>query len=135
MVEQRLTISQLAGAAGIPTSTIRYYERIGLVVPEDRTGGNYRLYGRESLRKLKFIRSAQAVGFTLEDIQSLLGHADGGPVCGDVQALIEARLADIDRRLRDLRHVQRVLKEALRQCRESHPRAACRVVKELKEQE
>ena len=68
------TISQLSKAAEIPTTTVRYYERIGLVEPEDRSQGNYRLYSNESLKKLKFIRAAQAVGFTLEDVKLSLIH-------------------------------------------------------------
>ena len=65
----QFTISQLAKAADVPTSTLRYYERVGLVIPETRSHSNYRLYGDESLEKLKFIRAAQAVGFTLEDVK------------------------------------------------------------------
>ena len=62
------TISQLARAAETPTTTVRYYERIGLFEPADRSQNNYRLYSDESLRKLRFIRAAQAIGFTLDDV-------------------------------------------------------------------
>lgn len=74
---KRLTISELAKAAGIPTTTLRYYERIRLVEPEDRSCGNYRLYGDQSLKKLKFIRAAQAIGFTLvtERLNPVLPHS------------------------------------------------------------
>ena len=57
-MSKQYTISQLAQAADIPTTTVRYYERVGLVEPEDRSVGNYRLYSEESLRKLKFIPAA-----------------------------------------------------------------------------
>ncbi|MBI2481116.1 MAG: MerR family transcriptional regulator [Planctomycetia bacterium] len=129
---QQYTISQLATAAEVPTSTVRYYERIGLVVPEDRSYGNYRLYGDESLRKLKFIRAAQAIGFTLDDVRALLGEGGSVPCCGDVRQLIEDRLGEIDQRLKDLRHVQRVLKDSLVKCRTSNPRQACHVLGALK---
>ena len=125
-------ISQLAKAADVPTTTVRYYERIGLVVPEDRSYGNYRLYGDESLQKLKFIRAAQAIGFTLDDVKALLGDGGQCPCCGDVQHLIEDRLADIDRRLKDLRRVQRLLKAALKKCQQSNARAHCQVIEELR---
>jgi DNA-binding transcriptional MerR regulator len=57
-MEIAYTISQLARAAGVPTSAVRYYERIGLLQPHGRTGGNYRLYGKEALERLRFIRAA-----------------------------------------------------------------------------
>lgn len=127
------TISQLAKAAGIPTTTIRYYERIGLVKPEDRSHGNYRLYGDESVEKLNFIRAAQAIGFTLDDIKSLLQDDRGRvPTCGSVQTLIEDRLSDIERRLKDLRHVRKVLKGALERCESQNSRERCHVVEGLR---
>lgn len=126
------TISQLAHAAKVPTTTIRYYERVGLVQPEDRSAGNYRLYNDESLRRLKFIRTAQAIGFTLDDVRMLLGSQDGSiPSCADVQCLIEDRLADIDARLKDLRHVQKVLKASIEKCRETEQAGCCHVIETL----
>jgi len=122
------TISQLAKAAGIPTTTVRYYERIGLLQPEDRSHGNYRLYSDESVDTLKFIRAAQSIGFTLDDVKALLGDDGKYPCCGDVQQLIEDRLADVDCRLKDLRCVQRVLKKALKKCQQSNARAHCHLI-------
>lgn len=131
-MSKRLTISELAKAAGIPTTTLRYYERIRLVGPEDRSCGNYRLYSEQSLKKLKFIRAAQAIGFTLEDVKSLLADGKGkAPTCGNVQGLIEARLTDVEERLKDLRHVRKVLKSALDQCQHQKQTDCCHVVKEL----
>jgi MerR family mercuric resistance operon transcriptional regulator len=128
----RYTISQLAHAAGVPTTALRYYERIGLVEPEDRSAGNYRLYSEESLRKLKFIRAAQGIGFTLDDIKTLL-TTDGGkvPRCRQVQPLLEQRLAEVDQKLRDLHEVQQVLKSALQKCHRSRPSEACCVISEI----
>lgn len=126
------TISQLAKAAQIPTTTVRYYERIGLVHPEDRSAGNYRLYSDESLQRLKFIRAAQAIGFTLDDVRALLGEGGSVPCCGDVQQLIEDRLGEIDQRLKDLRQVERVLKDALAKCHTRNARRACHVLESLK---
>ena len=128
-----LTISQLAEKAGIPTTTVRYYERIGLVEPEDRSAGNYRLYGRASLDKLKFVRAAQAIGFTLEDTRALLADESGSaPKCGAVQGLIEDRLADVEERLKDLRHVGKVLKSALVECQQQKNTDRCQVVDRLR---
>jgi len=130
---RQFTISQLAKQADIPTTTVRYYERIGLVEPEDRSHGNYRLYGSDSLKKLRFIRAAQAIGFTLEDVKSLLADDDGEtPTCGSVQGLIEDRLADVEQRLKDLRHVRKVLKSALEQCHQQKKSDCCHVVEGLR---
>ena len=129
--DEHLTISQLANAADVPTTTIRYYERIGLVKPEQRSYGNYRLYGEKSLDKLNFIRAAQAIGFTLDDVRSLLGDGKKAPCCGDVKLLIEDRLEDIKRKLKDLGHVQRVLNAAHKKCELSNPGRTCHVVESL----
>ncbi|GAA4469562.1 MerR family transcriptional regulator [Novipirellula rosea] len=126
-------ISQLDKAAGIPATTVRYYERIRLVVPETRSTGNYRLYGDESLKKVMFIRATQAIVFTLEDIKSLLATESGRtPTCGRVQKLIEARLTDIEDKLKDLRHVRKVLKSALVECQQHKKSDCCHVVTELR---
>jgi MerR family mercuric resistance operon transcriptional regulator len=133
-MSRRYTISQLAHAAEVPTTTVRYYERVGLVRPEDRSAGNYRLYSDESLQKLKFIRTAQAIGFTLDDVKALLSTPDSSAAsCRQVQSLIEERLAEVAQRLKDLRHVQQVLKLALAKCRETERDDCCHVIETLRE--
>ncbi len=132
-MSRKYTISQLAKAAGVPPTTLRYYERVGLLEPEGRSGGNYRLYTDESLRRLRFIRAAQSIGFTLDDVTALLGTCDGKPpACRDVQSLIELRLTDIDERLKDLRNVQRVLKTAMTKCKAGEQTGCCHVIETLR---
>ena len=122
VMSERRTIGQLAQAAGVPTTTVRYYERIGLLEPE----------GDASLQRLRFIRAAQAVGFTLDDIRTLLIAEDGSvPSCGDVQALISARLADVEQRLQDLYAVKRVLQSALQKCQRRDADEPCCVIASL----
>lgn len=83
--------------------------------------------------RLKFIRAAQRVGFTLEDVRQLLSIQDQGTsACRDVQGIISARLAEIDCRLRDLRAVRQVLGKMLEQCRESERRGRCYVMGRLR---
>jgi DNA-binding transcriptional MerR regulator len=131
-METTYTIGQLARAVGVPTSTVRYYERIGLLSPGGRTAGNYRLYGEEALARLRFIRAAQGTGFTLEHIIALLQLRDSTPsVCQDVQVLIEERLSDLEQRMADLRHVQRVLKATLTKCRETQWSGHCHILETL----
>ena len=129
---RQFTIGQLARQVEIPSSTVRYYERIGLLEPEDRSQGNYRLYSQKSLRRLRFIRAAQSIGFTLDDIRSLLGARNGRtPSCREVQSLIEERMADIDKQLRNLRQVQKLLESSLRQCRQTERAKCCHVINAL----
>lgn len=132
MSRSTYTISQLSKTAGIPTTTVRYYERVGLIEPEDRSAGNYRIYTDDSLRKVKFIRAAQGIGFTLDDIKQLLAAEVGKiPRCCDVQPLLEQRMADVEQRLRDLKNVKRVLQSALRKCNQGRPNDPCVVVESL----
>jgi MerR family mercuric resistance operon transcriptional regulator len=122
-----LSIGELAKAGGVPTSTVRYYERAGLLRPSRRSGANYRLYTSDDLRRLRFVRAAQATGFRLDDIKQLLRPAH----CNKVQSLIETRLAEVGARMSELRHVQKVLRGALDLCREHEATGRCAVVETL----
>ncbi len=122
-----LTIGELARAAEVPTSTVRYYEREGLVRASARSPSNYRLYSADDLERLRFIRAAQATGFSLEDVTKLLRPAP----CGRVQELIEDRLSRVEVRMKELRHVKRVLGAALETCHEHEATGRCRVVADL----
>ncbi len=126
------TIGELAQAAEVPTSTLRYYERIGLVQPAGRSAGNYRYYNEDALEQLRFIRSAQAIGFRLGDVQTLIDLRDGSTApCQEVQELIQERLADASKRMKDLRRVQRVLKSSLELCRKAERTGRCEVLNSL----
>ncbi len=124
---QRLTIGDLAEAAGVPASTVRYYERTGLLRRPPRSTSNYRLYEEEDVYRVRFIRAAQATGFTLDDVAALLRPSS----CRKVQRLIEERLEEVSARMKELRHVQRVLKAAFTTCVEHEPTGRCGVVDTL----
>ena len=126
-MKDRLTIGELARRAEVPVSTVRYYERSGLLQPSGRSAANYRLYSQEDLHRLRFVRAAQATGFTLDDITQLLRPAR----CGRVQDLIERRLEHVSDRMRELRHVRRVLQASLEECREHEETGRCRVIDTL----
>jgi DNA-binding transcriptional MerR regulator len=129
---KRLTISELAKTLEIASSTIRYYERIGLLPAEERSPGNYRLYGPSSLRRLRFIRAAQSIGFTLDDVKTLLSGQNGAsPSCRRVQQLIEKRLGEIETQLQSLGQVRKVLKSSLRKCRQTQQANCCHVITAL----
>ena len=82
---RRVTIGRLASTSGVPATTLRYYEREGLLAATDRSRSGYRLYDEAAVGRLSFIRSAQAVGFTLNDIRELL-QLDQDSSCSEVQA-------------------------------------------------
>ncbi len=129
------TIGRLAKAADVPVSTVRYYEQRGLLDPEHRTHSSYRIYGEEGLRRLRFIRSAQTAGFTLEDIAHLLELRDGrADPCGEVRTIVENRLERVSQQLKELRRVQRVLKETVQWCHTPKTPGCCEVIAELDEQ-
>ena len=122
-----MTIGELAGAAEVPISTVRYYERAGILKASRRSASNYRLYSEEDAERLRFIRAAQATGFTLEDIKGLLRPAP----CGRVRRVIERRLEVVEDRMHGLQHVRRVLRRSLAECREHEETGRCKVVDEL----
>jgi MerR family mercuric resistance operon transcriptional regulator len=131
-MEQQFTIGELARAASVPTSTVRYYERVGILQPAGRTDGNYRVYGEAALERLQFIRAAQATGFTLDDITSLLPLQAGIPAaCKKVQGLIRERLTEVRKRMDDLRRVEQVLESALGKCERSEPTGHCETLDKL----
>ena len=121
------TIGELARAASVPTSTVRYYEREGILRPAGRSSSNYRLYSQQDVERLRFIRAGQATGFTLRDVTELLRPAP----CGKVQGLIERRLEAVADRMRELRHVQRVLRRSLEECHRHERSGRCRVIDDL----
>ena len=122
-----LTIGELATSAGVPTSTVRYYERAGLLQASGRSSANYRLYSEEDAQRLRFIRAAQGTGFSLNDVKQLLRPAP----CRRVQRLIEHRLESVEARMRELRHVRRVLKQSQSACQAHEQSGRCRVVDDL----
>ena len=126
-----LTIGAVADAVGVAATTLRFYEREGILPPSCRTAKGYRLYDEEAVHRLQFIRAAQAVGFTLADTRALLG-LNAETSCREVRTLIERRLHDVDRKLEDLKRVRSTLSTALVRCRRS--KRGCAVLADLKKQ-
>lgn len=127
-----MTIGQLARSVGVPDSTIRFYERSGLLRPTGRTAGNYRYYDQDVGERLTFIRAAQAAGFELSDIKSMLAFQDGRVApCAEVKALVAARLKGVRSQLQKLRHVEEVLVRFERACGQRQRRKGCPVLETL----
>ena len=112
-----LTIGKLAVAAGVNLETVRYYERRKLMEPPARSDSGYRQYGVRDLQRLRFIKRAQSLGFTLRDISDLLSlRLDRKTKCGEVRRLAEVKLGNIEQKIRDLRKIKKSLAELLRAC-------------------
>lgn len=98
-------------------------------MPDERSGGNYRRYGDAALERLRFIKSAQAAGFTLKDIEFLLDFRDGDVApCREVQDLIGVRLAKVDEEIKHLAHVRDVLSRWMGVCRKAARTGRCGVL-------
>ncbi|HJU25040.1 MAG TPA: heavy metal-responsive transcriptional regulator [Rhodanobacteraceae bacterium] len=114
---RHLTIGSLARAAGVGIDTIRYYEREGLLPPPRRRDSGYRDYDRGTVERLRFIRRAKTLGFTLDDIRELLAlSVDHERGVRDVKRRAETRLAELERRIRELQGMRRGLKRLIAQC-------------------
>jgi MerR family mercuric resistance operon transcriptional regulator len=112
-----LTIGRLATAAGVNLETVRYYERIGLMSPPDRTPGGHRSYRTEDRTRLAFIRRARELGFSLDNIRTLLALAEPGrQSCSEIREIASDHLCDVHAKIADLSRLATVLEEAVRQC-------------------
>ncbi len=126
------TIGKLAGAEGVAAETLRYYERLGLLRPEARTEAGYRLYGEEARRRLRFIRRAQALGFTLSEIGELLALGEEPEASmAEVKALTSEKLADIEQRIADLERMRDALSALHQRCPGHGPRHECPILESL----
>lgn len=113
----RATIGTLSKLTGCNVETIRYYERIGLLPAPPRTEGGHRVYGDVHARRLTFVRRSRELGFAIEEVRELLSLVDGKRyTCDEVQALTLDHLADVKKKLADLRQLERVLRKMAAQC-------------------
>jgi Hg(II)-responsive transcriptional regulator len=131
-----LTISQIARAAAVNVQTIRYYERRGLFPPASRTPAGYRQYGQAAVRRLRFVKRAQTLGFTLQEIEQLLALRARGPgICPDVQRQLRGKIAVVDQKLRELEGLRRVLERLSDNCLSRDAIDECPVLEALEEGE
>lgn len=139
MIEKRnvelLTSGRVAKAAGVNGETLRYYERHGLLPVPPRTASGYRCYPPDAVRRVRFIKKAQALGFSLREIKALLGlRADGGGKrCAEVRAKVQAKINEIDRKLKDLISMKRALATLEKACARRSSTGACPILDALEE--
>ena len=112
-----IVIGRLSKDTGTKVETIRYYERVGLLPAPARSEGGYRLYRVDHLKRLNFIRRARALGFSIDEIRTLLRLADERKrPCAEVRVVAEAHLEDVRAKIADLEAMERVLKDTVARC-------------------
>ncbi len=112
-----MTRGELAKTCDINPETVRYYEQQGLVAAVKRTEAGYRLFDDETARRIRFIKRAQAAGFTLEEIKGLLAiQHDPEGTAGSVWQIVDVKIADIDARIRALQMMRQTLVNLLDDC-------------------
>lgn len=128
-----MTRGEVAEAAKVTAETVRYYEERGLIPAPRRSGAGYRLYGPDFVERIRFIKRAQELGFTLAETEGLLAVGLDAPdgTCGDVRAQALAKLEDVEAKLRDLEAIRDALRRLAEACPGSGPTSACPILDAL----
>jgi len=129
-----LTIGAVADAAGVEVSTLRYYERRGLLAEPPRTESGYRQYDESTVDRVRFVRRAQDLGFRLEEIVELLAlRVDDPDSCLAVEEATRAKLRSVESKMRELRRLRGVLRRLVRACEENVRTHECPVLEMLED--
>ncbi|TDI71341.1 MAG: heavy metal-responsive transcriptional regulator [Bacteroidetes bacterium] len=127
-----MTIGQVAKRTGVNIQTVRFYERKGLVLPEKRTDSGYRIYSHEAVRRIRFVRHAQEMGFSLREIEDLLSlRIDPGMTCADVKIRAETKRTEVEQKIDKLSHMQRALEMLVARCDGDGPVSECPIIEAL----
>ncbi|KGC11062.1 Hg(II)-responsive transcriptional regulator [Burkholderia gladioli] len=127
---QSLTIGVFARAAGVNVETIRFYQRKGLLPEPDKPYGSIRRYGEADVTRVRFVKSAQRLGFSLDEIADLL-RLDDGTHCDEASHLAEHKLQDVREKLADLARMETVLSELVRACHARKGDVSCPLISSL----
>jgi len=130
-----LKTGELARQGGVNLQTIRFYEREGLLVQPPRTRSGYRQYSPDTVRRVRFIRRAKDLGFTLKEIGELLSlRVDTDRTCADVRAMARTKIADIESKVAELQRIGEVLNRLAQTCRGRGPTSACPILDMLEQE-
>jgi len=129
---ESMSIGALADMAGVGVETVRFYQRKGLLPQPTRRRGEIRRYSSKDVARVKFIKAAQYLGFTLGDVAELLILEDGHH-CDEARAMAELRLQDVRRKLHDLRQMESALQTMVERCCARQERMACPLIVALQE--
>mgnify|MGYP005858835363 CR=1 FL=1 len=127
-----MTIGTLAREAGVNVETIRFYQRKGLMPEPDRPQGSIRRYGADDLGRVRFIKSAQRLGFSLDEVADLLG-LDDGTQCQQAREQALKKLTDVRSRVADLNRIEAALADLVTRCSAQRGRVRCPLIDALKE--
>ena len=127
-----LSIGAFAEAAGVNVETIRFYQRRGLLPEPDRPYGSIRRYGEADVARVRFVKSAQRLGFSLDEVDGLL-TLDDGAHCDEARQLAEHKLIDVRSKLADLLRIEFVLATLVDDCCASHGTVSCPLIAALQE--
>jgi len=127
---QTFTISKLAQAVGVNVETIRFYQRRGLLAEPAKPLVGIRRYGEDEVARMLFIKSAQRIGFTLDEIAQLL-QLDDGTQCKEARAIAEHKLADVRQRLQDLQRIEAALAQLVDRCASRRGQVSCPLIAAL----
>lgn len=125
-----LPIGAFAAAAGVNVETIRFYQRKGLLPEPRRAYGSIRRYGASDVARVKFVKSAQRLGFSLGEIAGLLALEDGTH-CAEARVVAEQKLEDVRAKLEDLRRIEVVLAQMVERCRAGRGTITCPLIAAL----
>ncbi len=128
--QENLTIGKFAKAAGVNVETIRFYQLKGLLPQPERTHGGIRRYGPADVARVKFVKSAQKLGFSLGEIGQLL-KLDDGTHCSEAAELAARRLADVRARLADLKRMETALSKLVSECNVRRGNVSCPLIAAL----
>jgi MerR family copper efflux transcriptional regulator len=129
---ESFTIGKLADQGGVKVQTIRYYERRGLLPKASRSASGYRQYSDDTIRRLRFIRQAQALGFSLSEIEELLSlRIEPGATCGDIRKRARQKIASVDAKIGELNRIKYALHKLVKACRGSGPTNECPILEAL----
>lgn len=129
MNSKKLTIGFLAKAADVNIETVRYYQRIGLITEPDKPLQGFRVYPTETLKRIKFIKRAQQLGFSLSEIAELLRLGEGN--CTDVRQRAEDKRNNIDKQINDLTTLRATLTQLINSCQSEDGNQHCAIVETL----
>ncbi len=131
-----LSTAEAARLGGVNVETIRYYERYGLVPKPPRTTAGYRIFSDDAVKRLRFIKHAQELGFSLKEIKELLNlRVRRGSSCADVRKKAEAKIADVDEKVRRLQEIRAALVELTDACSGRGLVDTCAILQALNRQE